>query len=234
MRKTIKRVWANARKNAAARREKRRREKEAKARGDGVDSEAFRRETLRRLQQRHQLETALAPGVRPARVAIIGAGPTGLWLATLICRRYAHFFVTAGGVTVERKAGAPRVDVFECRAPLPQAGAGVRAYGTRKVVLAFSSATQDLLNKNLLSARALTSCHKFAPASSINLLETVLRDEFQKYAKAGFGEMAYGNAIAEPEELCSAGVYVLQGLQGQPCGLEGLQGLRTLALRSRE
>jgi hypothetical protein len=71
----------------------------------------------------------------------------------------------------------------------------VRPYGTRKVVLAFASATQDLLNKNLITARALTSNHKLAPACSINLVETVLRDEFQKYVNAGFGQMAFGDKV---------------------------------------
>ena len=215
VRKTIRRVWARARKNAAARREKRRLEMEATARGDGVDTDAFRRETVLRLKQRHLLDMTLAPGVRPARVAIVGAGPTGLWLATLLCRRYANFFVTAGGVTIERNMGAPRVDVFESRAPASQAGGGVRQYGTRKVVLAFASATQDLLNKNLLSVRALTSNHKFAPACSINLVETVLRDEFQKYVKAGFGQMFFGDKVEDPEELFSSGYDVVVVASGR-------------------
>ena len=48
-------------------------------------------------------------------------------------------------------------------------------YGGRKIVLAISSATQDLLNKHLTTETATVAKHGFAPTCSINLIEQVLR-----------------------------------------------------------
>ena len=234
------------------------------------DSDAFQRETNRRLvEKRHASELEQQGGKRAARVAIVGAGPTGLWLANLLCREHATIYVGSTGTSIARKSTAPTVDVFERRAPTkpspppapapgpvdvdptPGTGAGagadaasdlavsaaavpshysgesgvtsgvaagpmgsgvggrVRGYGTRKVVLAISSATQDLLNRNLTSSTKVASDHRFAPACSINLIESVLQTEFQRYVDAGFGTVTFGEAIADPDSLFAEGYDVV-------------------------
>merc|ERR1711937_601431 len=64
-----------------------------------------------------------------------------------------------------------------------------------------ASQTQDLLNAHLLSARSLTSQHCFTPACSINLIESLMREEFEKYVAAGFGSFQMGEVVPQPEAL---------------------------------
>jgi len=72
-------------------------------------------------------------------------------------------------------------------------------------VLAISNATQVLLNKHLLSERGITSNHAFCPTCTINYIESALRDNFDRYAAAGFGKISFGAEINDPESLFDSG-----------------------------
>ena len=151
-----------------------------------VDTEAFLLKTKERAEAHMEAVVALKPGQRPPRVAIIGAGPVGLWNAILISRAHARLALGNGVAPprIQKLPSAPVVDVFEQRVeatPTPQGACRQQAaatptrgiYGTRRIVLAISSATQDLLNGQLLSAQSLTASHQFAPTCSINTIEQV-------------------------------------------------------------
>lgn len=127
------------------------------------------------------------------RVAVIGAGPVGLWIAVLLARAHARFFHTSSGFRISRLPQAPSINVFEQRVD--------SGWGTRRIVLAMSNASQDTLNSRLLSKYELGANHCFSPTCSINLIESVLREEFEKYTESGFGALHMGSQIDHPEAL---------------------------------
>lgn len=129
-----------------------------------------------------------------ARVAIVGAGPVGLWVAVLLARAHARLFFTASGFRIKRLPGAPDINVFERRTD--EGG-----WGSRRIVLAMSNASQDVLNSRLMSERELCAHHCFSPTCSINLIESILREEFEKYAASGFGTLHLGHSVEDPEAL---------------------------------
>ena len=45
------------------------------------------------------------------RVAIVGAGPVGLWVAVLLARAHARLFSTSSGFRITRLPGAPEINV---------------------------------------------------------------------------------------------------------------------------
>lgn len=45
------------------------------------------------------------------RVAVIGAGPVGLWIAVLLARAHARFFHTSSGFRISRLPQAPSINV---------------------------------------------------------------------------------------------------------------------------
>lgn len=52
-------------------------------------------------------------------------------------------------------------------------------YGSRKIVLAISSGSQDLLNRHMLHKKGgLVAAHSFAPTCSINAIEAALKEEY--------------------------------------------------------
>ena len=51
------------------------------------------------------------PTPAPARIAIIGAGPVGLWVAVLLARAHARFFYTSSGYRITRQPQAPLINV---------------------------------------------------------------------------------------------------------------------------
>lgn len=134
------------------------------------------------------------PVVPPTRVAVVGAGPVGLWIAVLLARAHARFFQTSSGIRISRHPQAPVINVFERRADSS-------GWGSRRVVLAMSNASQDTLNSRLLSSNELCAHHCFSPTCSINLIESVLRQEFEKYTECGFGALHMGCQIEDPEAL---------------------------------
>ena len=156
--------------------------------GNGGDARAraFRREVRKRLRRR-ELETdaELRRGKTAARVAIVGAGPVGLWLAVLLARKHASFTNGPNGPCITRNKGAPTIDVFEQRKPgggkrgsrngegsSSSGGGGLKtnskAHGARSIVLAITNNTSDLLNRHLLGP-TIDRCggHVFAPTSRI-------------------------------------------------------------------
>ena len=48
-----------------------------------------------------------------ARVAIVGAGPVGLWVAVLLARAHARLFFTASGFRIKRLPGAPDINELQ-------------------------------------------------------------------------------------------------------------------------
>jgi len=138
--------------------------------------------------------TTVEPLVPPTRVAVVGAGPVGLWIAVLLARAHARFFQTSSGFRISRHPQAPVINVFERRADSS-------GWGSRRVVLAMSNASQDTLNSRLLSRNELCARHCFSPTCSINLIESVLRQEFEKYTECGFGALHMGCQIEDPEAL---------------------------------
>ena len=96
---------------------------------------------------------ACAPPAPGARVAVVGAGPVGLWTAVLLSRASAKLFKTQQGFRIRRAEQAPSIDVYERR----EGGAG--GWNSRRVVLAISNASQDLLNSKLLEGRELAAHH---------------------------------------------------------------------------
>eukprot|EP00746_Dinoflagellata_sp_MGD_P156490 gnl/MRDRNA2_/MRDRNA2_85846_c0_seq1.p1 gnl/MRDRNA2_/MRDRNA2_85846_c0~~gnl/MRDRNA2_/MRDRNA2_85846_c0_seq1.p1 ORF type:complete len:522 (+),score=87.96 gnl/MRDRNA2_/MRDRNA2_85846_c0_seq1:57-1568(+) len=187
---------ARVRKRVLAERKQEKKQKRAASisRFGHVDVEQFMKETHGRVFKQQAEENKVQPGARPARVAIIGAGPVGLWAAVLICRDHARLFTTSTTTRIAKAPLAPVVNVYERRTV--ESG-----YGTRRVTLAMASQTQDLLNAHLMSARSLTSQHNFTPACSINLIESLMREEFEKYVAAGFGSFNMGEVMQEPEIL---------------------------------
>lgn len=149
----------------------------ARARADGsgkggdASARAFRRKLARRLRQRQAAaEAELIGGRSAARVAIVGAGPVGLWLAVLLARKHASFANGPNGVVISRNTNAPTIDVFEKRPPA-SSGDG-KAHGTRAIVLAITPQTSDLLNRHLLGTTVdRNGSYTFAPTSRIGEIE---------------------------------------------------------------
>ena len=52
----------------------------------------------------------LVPGT--TRVAVVGAGPVGLWIAVLLARAHARFFQTSSGFRISRHPQAPVINVI--------------------------------------------------------------------------------------------------------------------------
>ena len=52
------------------------------------------------------------PPVPPTRVAVVGAGPVGLWIAVLLARAHARFFQTSSGFRISRHPQAPVINVI--------------------------------------------------------------------------------------------------------------------------
>lgn len=200
-RRTLQRVAKQARADRKAEKIQR---KQASIRAySHVDTAAFQRETQARVTQAHLNSMALEPGTRPARIAIVGAGPVGLWTAILLARRYTTLSANSlGPPRITCPPAAPKVDVLEQRSD-------TSGYGTRRIVLAIAIGTQDLLNKNLTSGRSLTADHSFSPTCSINFLEAKLRENFEQYAAAGFGSLRFGVAVQRPEHLFAEGYDVV-------------------------
>ena len=181
--------------------------------GGGKHARALRRKALARLKQKEaEAEAELIGGRPPTRVAIVGAGPTGLWLAVLLARKHASFANSSRGAVISRNANAPTIHVFEKRRPAASAGGdsadgavSSKAHGGRSIVLAITQQTQDLLNRNLLGTSIdRGGGHAFAPTSRIGDIETILAAEFERYARAGFGELRYGADVSEPDALHEA------------------------------
>ena len=207
--------------------------------GNGGDEHArqLRREAQARLkQQKADLEAEQSCGRPAARIAIVGAGPAGLWLAVLIARKHSTLVYGANGPRIVRNSNAPTIDIFEARRPFGGDGdGGAKAHGERQVVLAITQATEGLLNRNLVGVSAAhCGTHAFAPTSRIGELERLLAAEFERYAAAGFGKLQYGTPLDNPDELheASRGAYdvvcVGSGRRGAPDAWRAERGMESI------
>ena len=178
-----------------------------------------------RLRRREAQAFAASIGERKgARVAIVGAGPTGLWLAVLIARKHASFAKGPNGLVITRRHNAPTVDVFEKREKR-RPGADERAHGARSIVLAITQQTSALLNRHLHSP------HGFAPISRVGQIESVLLAEFERYAAAGFGRTQFGEEVSDPDELHARGydvVFVASGRRHASDAWRAARGMESL------
>ena len=52
-----------------------------------------------------------APEAPPTRIAVVGAGPVGLWIAVLLARAHARIFQTSTGFRISRHPQAPVINV---------------------------------------------------------------------------------------------------------------------------
>ena len=233
-----------------------------RARADGSGSggdehaKALRRDALERLRlQREALEAERIGGRRAARIAIVGAGPAGLWLAVLLARKHATLTLTGNAVKITRNSHAPQIDVYERRLPAAEAGAAVRSadeankydhssdnseatskalHGSRNIILAITQQTQDLLNRHLCGTASSHSHHAFAPTSRIGDIERILAAEFERYCAAGFGQLTYGAVVGDPDEFHSARrggydvVFVASGKKGVPDEWRIARGLESI------
>ena len=176
----------------------------ARARADGdqnggdTKARTFRLKAMARLRQRErEAEAELIGGRSAARIAIVGAGPVGLFLAVVLARKHSTICNTANGPVITRNRNAPTIDVLEARQMSKGGGgSGKAAHGTRSIVLAIAHATNDLLNQQLLGdARA------FAPTCRIGEIERCFAAEWERYCSAGFGSLKYGVEVADPDDL---------------------------------
>ena len=178
--------------------------------GNGGDrkARALRRVAQLRLRQRElELAKELIGDRSAARVAIVGAGPVGLWLGVLLARKHATLANGKdGSPVIIRNCNAPTIDIFEARQPNGGGdgggGGGSKAHGTRSIVLAITQQTQELLNRQLIG-QTIGQCgtHAFAPTSRIGEIERVLLREFERYSAAGFGKVRWGEDVRDPDEL---------------------------------
>jgi hypothetical protein len=125
-----------------------------------------------------------------------------MWIAVMLSREHAQLIDRrTAAPRIVRPPSAPTVDLFEQRR--------AEACGSRRITLAMSSVTHELLNRHLVSDHGVTSNHVFAPACSINLVETVLRENFERYASAEFGQLHFSSEISDPETLFDRGYDVV-------------------------
>lgn len=184
----------------------------ARARADGGadGGDAHAREVRRQVSVRLRQAEAEAlferrGGRPPAKVAIIGAGPTGLWLAVLLARKHCNLAHGPHGLTVARHAAAPTIHVFEKRQPADR-GTTSKPHGGRSIVLAITQHTHELLNRQLMRPNAERSeWHAFAPTSRIGAIEQILAGEFAKYVAAGLGALHCALARGFPVRSCFLG-----------------------------
>jgi len=164
-----------------------------------ADLEAFQRETRARVVQRLWSSVPDLPSVascqfagveavasfRRRRVAIVGAGPVGLWAAFLFTRRYGCI----DGHSRMRRPDAPDLTVFECR---PQTAHCLRT----DVRIALSSNTQKLLNRRTKSA-------SFASGMAVAEIEAELLCHWRERSHKAAPE--FGCVVEDPVKLVRDG-----------------------------
>ena len=166
-----------------------------------VDLESFRKECQARIAQRL---LAKMPQIRGAekdagninwacitrrRIAIVGAGPVGLWAAMLLAQKYRW---TDGTGCARLRPDAPEVVLFEARS--------MENHCTRTDIrIALSSSTRAMLDQQTKS-RSFTSGMPVAE----------IEDTFLRRWKKVAGQEAridYGSSISDPAELCQSGQF---------------------------
>lgn len=135
--------------------------REASKRGKSVDLRKSIAKAQGRVYKRMVAESGRAGGSRNS-VAIIGAGPVGLWAALLLCRQFYP------GQTTNIIGRPIDIDIYEKR---PK-----HKHGTRNILLCFSTQTETVINK------ALSVFKPLAPSVRLCDLEILLRNELEKFS----------------------------------------------------
>eukprot|EP00747_Dinoflagellata_sp_TGD_P032198 gnl/TRDRNA2_/TRDRNA2_135814_c0_seq1.p1 gnl/TRDRNA2_/TRDRNA2_135814_c0~~gnl/TRDRNA2_/TRDRNA2_135814_c0_seq1.p1 ORF type:complete len:617 (-),score=96.50 gnl/TRDRNA2_/TRDRNA2_135814_c0_seq1:134-1984(-) len=121
------------------------------------------------------------------RIAVVGAGPVGLWAALLLARKYAHI----DGKSRVRRPDAPEIVVLEAR---PETSHCSRL----DIRIALSSSTQTLLNQ-----RARTRC--FSSGMPIAEIEEALLHRWRKIAPTA--DITFGQSVDDPGQFAVSGAF---------------------------
>lgn len=144
-----------------------------------ADLEAFRQKTEARVLQRLSAKVHDGPRLTRPRLAIVGAGPVGLWLAFLLAQKYR---CVEGG---PRCPDAPKVVVFEAR---PEDSHCSRT----DIRIALSSSTQSMLNHR-------TGTRIFASGMPVADIEGALLSSWRGIAPKA--KIHFGKSISSPQQL---------------------------------
>ncbi|CAE7897298.1 unnamed protein product [Symbiodinium necroappetens] len=166
-----------------------------------VDLESFRKECQARIAQRL---LAKMPQIRGAekdagninwacitrrRIAIVGAGPVGLWAAMLLAQKYRW---TDGTGCARLRPDAPEVVLFEARS--------MENHCTRTDIrIALSSSTRAMLDQQ-------TKSRSFTSGMPVAEIEDTFLRRWKKVAGQE-ARIGYGSSISDPAELCQSGQF---------------------------
>jgi len=198
---TRERLQAEAIEKAAAARE-RAKQAQAAAAAAGKDLEDFRKKCQERCAQRLLSQMPQVRGglvelngeedvsssiFTRRRIAIVGAGPVGLWTALLLAQKYRW---SDGSGVARLRPDAPEIVVLEARP--------AESHCTRTDIrIALSSSTQSMLNQ-----RTKTRC--FASGMPVAEIEESFIKRWKKVAKEE-AKIEYGRKIHSPEEVAEEG-----------------------------
>ncbi|CAE7266428.1 unnamed protein product [Symbiodinium pilosum] len=169
-----------------------------------VDLEAFRKECQARIAQRllakmpqvrggvvdkDNVDDLTWAGITRRRVAIVGAGPVGLWAAMLLAQKYRW---TDGKGCARLRPDAPEVTVFEARS--------MENHCTRTDIrIALSSSTRSMLDQQ-------TKSRSFTSGMPVAEIEDTFLRRWKKVA-GHEAKIGYGTQISDPAELAQSGQF---------------------------
>ena len=176
----------------------------AAAMAANVDLEAFRKECQARIAQRllakmpqvrggvvdkDNVDDLTWAGITRRRVAIVGAGPVGLWAAMLLAQKYRW---TDGKGCARLRPDAPEVTVFEARS--------MENHCTRTDIrIALSSSTRSMLDQQ-------TKSRSFTSGMPVAEIEDTFLRRWKKVA-GHEAKIGYGTQISDPAELAQSGQF---------------------------
>mmetsp|Transcript_87331 Transcript_87331/g.154813 ORF Transcript_87331/g.154813 Transcript_87331/m.154813 type:complete len:709 (-) Transcript_87331:104-2230(-) len=199
--RTKDRLQAEAIEKAAAARD-RAKQAQAAAAAAGQDLEDFRKKCQERCAQRllsqmpqvrgglvelNGVEDVSTSVFTRRRIAIVGAGPVGLWTALLLAQKYRWL---DGSGAARLRPDAPEIVVLEARP--------AESHCTRTDIrIALSSSTQSMLNQR-------TKTRSFASGMPVAEIEETFIKRWKKVAKEE-AKLEYGRKISSPEEIAEEG-----------------------------
>eukprot|EP00930_Biecheleria_cincta_P039694 TRINITY_DN27266_c0_g1_i1.p1 TRINITY_DN27266_c0_g1~~TRINITY_DN27266_c0_g1_i1.p1 ORF type:complete len:736 (-),score=127.90 TRINITY_DN27266_c0_g1_i1:15-2222(-) len=174
---------------------------QAAARAAGEDLEDFRRKCEERIAQKlwsqmPQVKGGLvqlsgnptAAPITRRRIAIVGAGPVGLWAAVLLAQKYRWSDASGGGSRL--RPDAPELVVLESRP--------IESHCSRTDIrIALSSSTQSMLNQR-------TRTRRFASGMPVAEIEETLIRRWKKVASHE-AKIEYGRNVEDPATLVQQG-----------------------------
>ena len=168
-----------------------------------VDLEAFRKECQARIAQRllakmpqvrggvfdNAVDDLNWAGITRRRIAIVGAGPVGLWAAMLLAQKYRW---TDGSGCARLRPDAPEVVLLEART--------MESHCTRTDIrIALSSSTRAMLDQQ-------TKSRSFTSGMPVAEIEDTFLRRWKKVAGQE-AKIGYGSSITDPAELCQTGQF---------------------------